>query len=394
MVSSQKQAAAFVEEIVSRVEDVVGPARPVSLHEPRFTSLERSMVIDCIDTNWVSSVGAYVDRFESELGTLVDGHAVVTSSGTTALHAALVLLGIGPGDEVAIPSLTFVATANAVVHSGARPRLIDCEDETLGLNPAALARHLETECRIVDGRCVSKVTGAHVKAVVPMHAFGHPVDMAGLADVADAWNLAIVEDAAEALGSSYRERPCGTLGRLGVLSFNGNKIVTTGGGGAIVTKDADLAARAKHITSTARVTDRWNFVHDEVAFNYRMPNLNAALGCGQLERLPRMLAAKRRLAERYERAFADCNGASIVMEPAGCSSNYWLVTLKLDEPSLGMRDMILDRMNGRGIFARPVWQPMHELPMFSDCPLGDMTVTERLQASLINLPSSPFLDVA
>lgn len=373
---------------------VAGGDARVPLHEPRFAGHEWDYVKNCLDEGWVSSVGAYVDRFEAELADLCGvRHGVATVNGTAALHVALLVAGVRPDDEVLVPALTFVATANAVMYLGAMPHFVDSDERTLGLDPAALARHLEAIAEPIPGGdgFRNRQTGRRLTAVVPMHAFGHPVDMDALDEVAEAWKLAVVEDATESLGSSYKGRPCGSFGRAAALSFNGNKIVTTGGGGAVMTDDEDLAKLAKHLTTTAKTPHRWAFEHDMVAFNYRLPNINAALGCAQLEQLPGFLAAKRRLAERYREAFAGIGGLRFVVEPEDCHSNYWLNAILLDEAEASQRDEILDATNDAGIMTRPAWTLMHRLPMYRDCPRADLAVAESLERRLINLPSSAVL---
>lgn len=380
-------------DILARIEEVIGAApRPVPLHAPEFDGSEWAMVKDCLDSGWVSSVGAYVERFEAEVARLCGAaHGVAAVNGTAALQIALQVAGVRPGDEVLLPSLTFVATANAVRHAGAVPHFVDSAHDTLGLDPAALEAHLRRVARPGPDGPVNGETGALIRAVVPMHVFGHPVEMDALLALAERWGLIVVEDAAEALGSRYRGRPCGGLGRIAALSFNGNKIVTTGGGGAIVTSDPELASRARHLTTTAKMPHRWAFEHDEVGYNYRLPNLNAALGCAQLEQLAHRLACKRRLSGRYLSAFAGMEGAAIFPEPPGCDSNHWLNTLLLSPGQAHRRDALLDRLNEAGLQCRPAWTPMHRLPMYRDCPRAPLPVTEDLAARIINLPSSAVL---
>ncbi|MCA6121827.1 LegC family aminotransferase [Bradyrhizobium sp. WSM 1704] len=379
--------------LLDAVDTVLGAhRRPVELHEPRFGAREREFVLDCIDTNWVSSAGAYVTRFEQMTAEATGArHAVAIVNGTAALHAALVLEGVRPNDEVLLPAITFVATANAVSHAGAVPHFVDSTWDTLGIDPAALDRHLAAIAVQRDGGWVNRKTGRRLRAVVPVHIFGHPVDMAALGAVAAKYGLVVVEDATESLGSTWNGQGCGTFGHSAVLSFNGNKIVTTGGGGMILTDDDEHARRARHFTSTAKKSHAWAFDHDEVAYNYRLPNINAALGCAQMERLPAMIAAKRRLAERYLEAFSAFPWARIYREPAGARSNYWLNLLVLDAEHAGERDRLLAALHGHGIRARPLWTPMHQLPMYRDCPHSPLGVAEDMSARCINLPSSPFL---
>lgn len=368
---------------------LAGATAPVALHEPEFAGAEWDYVKDCLNTGWVSSVGKYVDEFEVRLAEYTGaGHAVSVVNGTAALHAALVSLGVGPGDEVLIPTLTFIATANAVSYCGAVPHFVDSAEDTLGMDPVALADYLGTVAEPVSGGLRNVQTGRRLAAVVPMHVFGHPVDIHALLDVCGRHVLPVVEDAAESLGSWVGDRHTGTFGRMGVLSFNGNKTITTGGGGAILTNDADLARRLKHLTTTARQRHEWEFVHDAIGFNYRMPNLNAALGCAQMERLPDMLARKRRLAAAYQAAFAASSEFRFVSEPAGCRGNYWLNAVVLGTPDRARRDACLTAAQDAGFQCRPVWRLMHRLPMYEACPRAPLPVAERLEAGLINLPSS------
>ncbi len=366
--------------------------RPIGLHEPDFSGREWEYVKECLDTGWVSSAGRFVDRFESDLATYSGApHVVATVNGTAALHTALMLAGVIPGDEVLVPALTFVATANAVAHCGAVPHFADSERETLGLDPDALEAHLAAIAVTREGRTTNSRTGARIRACVPMHTFGHPVRVERLLAVCAARGIEVVEDAAEAIGSFRAGRHAGTFGRCGILSFNGNKTVTTGGGGAILTADADLAARAKHLTTTARLPHRWEFIHDAVGYNYRMPNLNAALGVAQMEALPAMLARKRALADRLRSRLAGLPGVSFVDEPPSCRSNYWLNAVLLDPDSADLRDEVLAATADRGLMTRPCWTLMHRLPMYRACPRAALPVAEDLAARLVNLPSSASL---
>lgn len=368
------------------------PTTPVALHEPEFGDNDRRYVLDCLDTGWVSSVGTYVDRFEQDLAAFIGARrAVAVVNGTAALHLCLKLVGVEPGDEVLIPALTFVATANAVHYCGAVPHFVDIEATTLGMDPAKLDAYLGEIARRQDGCLRNRHTGARIRAVVPVHAFGHPVDMPALLEVAARWGLEVVEDAAESLGSSRDGRHTGRFGRVAALSFNGNKILTTGGGGVIVSDDESLANRAKHLSTTARVSHRWSFMHDAVGYNYRMPNLNAALGCAQLERLPGVLADKRRLASAYAAALEGVPGVRFFQEPPGCHSNYWLNVLLLDQSDPARRDALLEASNSGGIMTRPAWMLLHHLPMHTACPRMALDCAEDIEARLINLPSSAWL---
>ncbi|WP_238375813.1 LegC family aminotransferase [Ectothiorhodospira magna] len=370
------------------LKKILGTA-PKTLHEPRFQGNEHRYVRDCIDSTFVSSVGAYVDRFERELADYTGSRrAVAVVNGTAALQVAMQLAGVRSGDEVIVPTLTFVATANAVHYLGATPHFADSEMGTLGLDPVALREWLTHCSEQVAGGTRNRYTGRPIRALVPMHTFGHPCDMEGLMAVAHDYGLALVEDAAESLGSRYQGRHTGTFGKLGALSFNGNKIITTGGGGAILTQDEKLADHAKHLTTTAKQPHRWEYVHDEIGYNFRMPNLNAALGCAQLEKLPGFLVSKRHLAVAYQGAFANTPAVHLVQEPVGCESNYWLQALILDETVADQRDAILNATNEAGLMTRPAWTPMHQLAPYRHCPHAPLPVADSLVRRIINLPSS------
>jgi perosamine synthetase len=381
---------ALAQQIKSRISRLLGePKDFVPLHEPEFLGEEDALVSDCIRSGWVSSLGEYVDRFEAEIARVCGAsHGVAVVNGTAALEVALRVAGVQPGDEVLMPSLTFIATPNAVHHLGAVPHFVDSEESTLGLDPHALRRHLDQIAERRDGVTVNGRTGRRLSAIAPMHVFGHPVDMGALGSVAQDFGLSVVEDAAEALGSRLGGRPCGSLGHVAALSFNGNKILTTGGGGAIVTNDPALAARAKHLTTTAKVPHRWAFVHDEIGYNYRMPNLNAALGVAQLAQLETRLRQKRALAQGYIDAFTGLDEVRIFVERQGTCANYWLNTLILSPEVANARDTILATLNNAGLMARPVWEPMHTLRIYGDCPRADLPVTEDLAARIVNVPSS------
>jgi perosamine synthetase len=333
-----------------------------------------------------------VDRFEAELCEFTGAkHAVATASGTAALHICLKLAGVESGDEVLVPALTFVATANAVAYCSAVPHFVDSSEITLGMDPARLAAYLQETTILRGHTCFNSRTGARIRAVLPMHTFGCPVDLNPLIEVAERFGLVLVEDAAESLGSYYKGRHTGCFGKLAALSFNGNKVVTTGGGGAILTNDSSLAQMAKHVTTTAKLPHPWAFVHDQVGYNYRLPNINAALGCAQLEQLPGFLKKKRQLAAKYASAFRDVAGVSLFTEPPFATSNYWLNVLLLDEPLVSQRDELLAAAHQAGFLSRPAWTPLHKLPMFCAYPRMDLPVTEQLERRVINLPSSPSL---
>jgi len=358
----------------------------IPLHAPVFRGRERELVTDTIDSTFVSSVGAYVDRFEKDVATFTASpRAVAVMNGTAALHIALKLVDVVPGDLVVTQSLTFVATCNAITYCGAEPLFVDVDRHTLGLSPAALDAWLSEHALIDDhGDCRSRVGHKRIRACLPMHTFGHPVDLDALIAVCERWHLILVEDAAESLGSYYKGRHTGNFGRIGVLSFNGNKIITTGGGGMLLTDDV-IGKRAKHLTTTAKIPHPYEFVHDEVGYNYRLPNLNAALGCAQLEQLPTFLASKRALAARYIEFFKDSELQSIV-EPNDCSSNYWLNGVICQDGA--QRDALLKSTNEAGVMTRPIWALMTRLPMFANSLRGPLVNAEWLEARVVNLPSS------
>lgn len=376
--------------LLQGLREVLGtPAQMIALHEPEITGNEWSLVKDCLDSTFVSSVGKYVDQFEAMLAEYTGAkHAVAVVNGTAALHIALKLAGVQPEEEVLVPALSFVATANAVAHCGAVPHFVDSNLNTMGMDPNALSEYLITATEPTPQGLRNCHTGRRIAAILPMHTYGHPVDMVPLMEIANRYGLPVVEDAAESLGSTYQGQHTGTLGKLGTLSFNGNKILTTGGGGAILTDDDELARHAKHLTTTAKRPHRWEFFHDEVAWNYRLPNLNAALGCAQMEYLPDFLARKRELAARYQSAFRDLTGIQFVTEPAGCRSNYWLNTVRLEQPDMNTRDQLLTAANDAGYQCRPAWMLLYKLPMYVGCPRAPLPMAAQLEASLINLPSS------
>jgi perosamine synthetase len=387
--------ASLADAVVGAVRSVLGPADALlPLHEPEFAGREWEYVKDCIDTGWVSSAGSYVDRFERDLAGYTGAtHAVAIVNGTAALHLALLLAGVKPGDEVIVPTLTFIATANAVVYCGAVPHFADIALPSLGLDADKLDRHLADLVEVRGGRKVNRVTGRPIAAVVVMHTFGFPADMERLIEVCARHGVPLIEDAAESLGSTWHGRHCGTFAPISALSFNGNKIVTTGGGGAVLTMDRSLGLRAKHLSTTAKVPHQWLYVHDEVGFNYRMPNINAALGCAQLEKLEAFVKDKRALAAAYEAAFKGIDGVSFMREPAGSRSNYWLTAIALDPKfQTSDRDAVLTELNAANYMARPAWTLMHRLAPYLAMPcMSDLSVAERVERTLINLPSSPRL---
>jgi perosamine synthetase len=362
------------------------------LHEPYLSSLEENYVHDCLKSTFVSSVGKYVDKIERNIATYTGAsRAVAVINGTAALHISLLLSGIKNDVEVLVPGLTFAATANAVCHAGGIPHFVDVEQDSFGICPQRLESYLNRICKIKDGDCVNNFTGRKIAAIIPVHVFGHPCKIEEILEVASNFKLIVVEDAAESLGSFSNGRHTGTFGKFGTISFNGNKIITTGSGGVILTNDSDLADRAKHITTTAKIPHMWEYVHDQVGFNYRMPNLNAALGCAQLERLTEFLDLKRKLYYSYSKYISQIDGISLVQEPPNCSSNYWLQTILLNKPNLDLRNEILSVLNEAGFMSRPAWTGLHKLAHFKDNPKMDMEITDSLEKRIINIPSSSFL---
>ena len=383
----------LAEELVCRIRDVIGKQDAfVPLHVPDFLGREKELLLDCIDTGWVSSVGSYVDAFEAEVARVSGcAYGVAVVNGTAALQVALIVSGVVAEDEVMMPALTFVATANAASHIGALPHFVDSAYDTMGVCPERLRAHLEQIAEVRGNSTWNVKTGRRIRAIVPMHVFGCPVDMDALKSVVSDWPMAVVEDAAESLGSSYRGNPCGSLGDIGAISFNGNKILTTGGGGAIVTNNLELARRAKHLTTTAKLSHKWAFMHDEIGFNYRMPNLNAALGVAQLEQLVERLEEKQRLFSSYERALHGIEGGKLFTAPEGSRSNNWLITLILDSDQKTQRNAVLAKLNDVKIMTRPIWDLMHKLPMYCDHPRADLTHAIDLEGRVLNFPSSAHL---
>ena len=359
----------------------------IPLHAPTFSGNEQSYVAETISSTFVSSVGKFVNEFEAKIEAYTGTKkAVATVNGTAALHAALYVAGVKQGDFVITQALTFVATCNALHHMGAEPIFVDVSPVSLGLCPQAMDVFLTEHAEMIGLVCVHKESGRPIRAVVPMHTFGHPVELDELMLVCEKWNLILVEDAAESLGSFYKGKHTGTLGDFGAVSFNGNKIVTTGGGGVVLCKTADLGRRTKHVTTTAKVPHPYEFFHDEPGFNYRMPNLNAALGCAQMEVLEKYIVQKRDLAEHYNSFFANSD-FEFVTEPEYAKSNYWLNAVIC--PSSEVRNEMLRKTNDAGVMTRPIWQLMHRLPMFLNSPKGDLSHSKHIEAHLLNLPSSP-----
>lgn len=380
-----------VDDILARLRKAIGTQDRVALHEPAFGQRESELVQDCLSSGWVSSVGKYVDQLEEDLARFTGAkHAVAVVNGTAALHVALLLAGVQAGDEVLCPALSFVATANAIHYCHAHPHFVDVSPRTWGMCADRLREHWSNMAVRRNGQWENRVTGRRIGAVLPMHTFGVPVELDPLVAFCKELQLPLIEDAAESLGSFYRKKHTGNFGRLAAISFNGNKIITAGGGGAILTNDSQLAKRAKHITTTAKVPHPWEFHHDEFAFNYRMPNLNAALAVAQMERLHEFIQAKRELQRRYVECFTECTVAEIYCEPEECESNYWLIALRLNGDAT-LRDEILQAANATGIATRPIWTLLCDLPMYANCPQGDLTISRELERCVISVPSSPKL---
>ncbi|MFD0696254.1 LegC family aminotransferase [Paenibacillus sp. GCM10027628] len=380
----------FVDTVIATLRKALSSenSKLTPLHAPHFSGNEWNYLKECLDTGWVSSVGPFVDRFEKELASFTGAkYAVAVVNGTAALHISLLLSGVLPGDEVLMPSLTFVATANAITYCQAVPHFVDSTENTLGINVDKLNDYLLEIAYIKDGNCYNRFTGRRIAALVPMHTFGHPADLEGILLICEKFSLTLVEDAAESLGSLYKGQHTGTFGKAGAISFNGNKIMTTGGGGAIITNDESLAKQAKHLTTTAKVPHSWHFIHDRTGFNYRMPNINAALGCAQLEQLPFFIERKRRLAHLYSEMFQQVSGIRFFRESTGSRSNYWLNTLILDTDYASELESLLKQTNEEGIMTRPVWRLLHELPMYVDCPSMDLSGSRDLERRILNIPS-------
>jgi perosamine synthetase len=384
-------AVNLAHQVTNSIRSVVGGG-PISLHEPSFDGNEWLYVKECLDSTFVSSVGKFVDRLESELAEFTGAnYAIAVVNGTAALHIGLKLAGVQAEDEVLVPALTFVATMNAVNYCGAQPHFVDSEPATLGMDAFKLRNYLQMHTEQKSSLCVNRTSGKVIRAMVPMHTFGHPVDVDALLSISRDFNIVIVEDAAESLGSYYGDQHTGTFGSLGAVSFNGNKIITAGGGGAILTNDRLLALRAKHLTTTAKKPHAWEFHHDEVGYNYRLPNINAALGCAQLEQLPNKLMAKNELFRRYQKAFSVLEGVKLMVGPSHGRSNYWLNALVLDSEDVNLRDLLLMHTNEAGLMTRPVWELGHRLEPFKNCPRMDLSMAESLSKRIINIPSSSFL---
>lgn len=375
-----------MQNIVDFIKKTFSTAEFIPLHEPRFVGNEKKYLNECIDSTFVSSVGKFVDEFEKKIAEFTGAkYAVATTNGTSALHISLLLAGVERDDEVITQPLTFIATCNAISYTGATSVFVDVDLETMGLSPKSLKEFLNANCEIADNRCRNKTSGKTVKACVPMHTFGHPCRIDEIKEICDAWHIALIEDAAESLGSYYKDKHTGTFGLLGAISFNGNKIITSGGGGCIVTDDEALAKKAKHITTTAKIPHRWEYSHDMIGYNYRLPNLNAALLVAQLEELESFLQNKRALADEYREFFKDQN-IGFAVEPKSSRSNYWLNAIVLKDRE--QRDEFLEFSNNNGVMTRPIWTLMNRLEMFKECQCGDLKNAAYLEDRVVNIPSS------
>lgn len=358
----------------------------IPLHVPHFKGNEKKYLLDTIDTTFVSSVGAYVDQFELMLSEITQTQkTVAVVNGTAGIQVALRLVGVQVGDEVLTQALTFVATANAIAYNGATPVFIDVDLDTMGLSPKAVENFLLEYGEIREEGCYNKKTGKKISACLPMHTFGFPVHLDELIAVCDAWKIPVIEDAAESLGSSYKGKPTGSIGKVGVFSFNGNKIVTCGGGGAIVTNDISVGEKGKYLTTTAKVPHPYEYVHDELGYNYRMPNLNAALACAQLEQLDDFLDNKRNLAQEYHSFFLS-KGINFRTETPNTKANYWLMCVELEDKH--DRDLFLKETNQNNVMTRPIWQLMFRLPMYAHCQKDEQTNASFLEERIVNIPSS------
>ena len=378
-----------MQKVVDFIKETFKTQEFIPLHEPRFIGNEKKYLNDCIDSTFVSSVGKYVDTFEKEFAVSVGSkYAIATVNGTAALHISLILADVQKEDEVITQALTFIATCNAISYIGAKSIFVDVDLDTMGMSPKSLKEFLESNCELINNKCINETTKKIIKACVPMHTFGHPCRIDEIKEICDAWNITLVEDAAESLGSYYKEKHTGTFGKVGAFSFNGNKIITSGGGGVIVTDDEVLAKRAKHITTTAKIPHPYEYVHDQIAYNYRLPNINAALLVAQLEQLDGFLKSKRELALKYKEFFSK-EDINFIEELKDSRTNYWLQAVLLKDKN--QRDEFLEFTNKNGVMTRPIWKLMNELKMFKDCQKDDLKNSKYLEERVVNIPSSVIL---
>ena len=377
-------------EIIDFIKKTFQTDKFIPLHEPKFIGNEKKYVNECIDSSFVSSVGEYVDKFEIEFAkTIGSKYAIATVNGTSALHISLLLANVKANDEVITQPLTFVATCNAISYLNAKPVFVDVDLDNMGMSSYSLRTFLEKNCELINNQCINKITKRIVKACVPMHTFGHSCKIDEIQEICTNWKIELIEDAAESLGTLYKDKHTGTFGKMGVFSFNGNKIITSGGGGVIVTDDENIAKRAKHLTTTAKIPHKYEYIHDEIGFNYRMPNLNAALLVAQLEQLEKFLIKKRNLTKSYERFFFDKKDFDFITEPENSRSNYWLQAVLVKDRK--MRDKFLEVTNNHGVMTRPIWKLMSELDLFKDAPSSSLDNAKYLEERVINLPSSVIL---
>jgi len=376
-----------MQRIVDFIQKIYKTKEFIPLHEPRFIGNEKKYLNDCIDSTFVSSVGKYVDMFEEEFAKKVGSkYAIATVNGTSALHISLILSNVRSEDEVITQPLTFIATCNAISYIGAKPIFVDVDLDTMGLSPKSLRNFLENNCEVVNKQCINKTTNRTIKACVPMHTFGHSCKIEEIKEICENWNIILVEDAAESLGTYYKKKHTGTFGKLGAFSFNGNKIITSGGGGVIVTDDETLAHKAKYLTTTAKVPHKWEYVHDEIAFNYRMPNLNAALLLAQLEQLDVFFKSKKDLALKYKDFFESNVDVNFIEEPKDSKSNYWLQSVLVKD--IKKRDDFLEFTNKNGVMTRPIWKLMNELSMFKNSQCANLDNSKYLEQRVVNISSS------
>ncbi|OJV21657.1 MAG: aminotransferase DegT [Bacteroidetes bacterium 41-46] len=377
-------------DIVDFIRQLYGYEGLIPLHAPKFVGNEKKYLNECIDSTYVSSVGKFVDRFEEMMEDYTGAKkAVVCVNGTNALHMAMMLVGVEKGDEVITQALTFIATCNAISYIGAHPVFIDVDRDTMGLSPIAMSKWLNENCEVKGNICLNRKTGRRIKACVPMHTFGHPVHLDELVELCERYHIELVEDAAESLGSFYKGKHTGTFGKVGVISFNGNKTITTGGGGMLIFQDEELGKLAKHLTTQAKVPHKWEFVHEHIGYNYRMPNINAALGCAQMENLDSFLLNKRVIAEKYKDYFSQFDEIEFFCEPNNCKSNYWLNILLMKDKEA--QTDFLQFSNDNGIMTRPVWRLMNKLPMFSSYQTDNLKNTIWFEDRVVNIPSSVIL---
>ena len=375
-----------IKKTISFIREIYQSQDFIPLHEPRFVGNEKKYLLDTIDSTFVSSVGAYVDKFESMMQDISQTQkAIAVVNGTSGIQVALRLVGVKVGDEVLTQALTFVATANAISYNGAKPVFLDVDLDTMGLSPIAIQNFLEEYGDLREDGCYNKKTGNRMSACLPMHTFGFPARIDEIINICSAWKIPVVEDAAESLGSEYKGKPTGFFGEVGVFSFNGNKIVTSGGGGVIVTNDADLGIKAKYLTTTAKQPHPYEYVHDELGYNYRMPNLNAALACAQLEKLNWFLEKKRELSKSYEEFFEETD-VKFRTELPETKANYWLMCVELENRKA--RDLFLKETNEAKVMTRPIWELMFRLPMYQNCLKDEQLNAKFLVDRIVNIPSS------